>query len=155
LLCGGGGKTDVIVAAEGGLIIGHAMAVHSTRPDGIRVADVGMVVADEWQGRGVGSALLRILIGRAHARGAMVAVLDVLAENRRVLAIIGRRWPDACYDRSADAVTIQARLPSTQETRLPSTQEKGPHRDATRQAGQHQAAPVPVGRSRHLRRCGA
>ena len=78
-----------------------------------------MVVAGEWQGRGVGSALPRILIGRAQARGAMVAVMDVLAENRRVLALIGSRWPDACYDRSADAVTIQAPAEHARERSAP------------------------------------
>ncbi len=155
VLSGGADNTDVIVAGAGDLIVGHAMAVHSMRPDGLRRADIGVVVADEWQDQGIGSALLRILIGRAHARGATVAAMDVLAENRRVLDLIGRRWPDACYDRSADTVTIHAHLSSTHQNRPSSAEEKGPHRDEGRHAGQHPATPVPVGRSRHLRGCGA
>jgi hypothetical protein len=36
--------------------------------------------------------------------------MDVLAENQRVLAMIAVRWPAARHDRSAESVTVHARL---------------------------------------------
>ena len=41
------------------------MAVDRTAPDGGRITDIGVVVADRWQHRGVGSALLGRVIARA------------------------------------------------------------------------------------------
>lgn len=109
-LAGGRRGVDALVATRNGAIIGHAMAADTTAPDGAAVAEIGVVVADAWQGRGVGSRLLRTLAGRARARGATALAMDVLAENQRVLAMIAARWPDARHDRSAATVTVHARL---------------------------------------------
>ena len=57
-------------------------------PDASRTADVGVVVADAWQRRGVGALLMRALIARAQARGVTALAMDVLPGNRRVLAMI-------------------------------------------------------------------
>ena len=72
--------------------------------------EIGVVVADAWQGRGVGSGLVSALASRARARGATTLVMEVMAENRQVLAMIAGRWPDARHDRSAAYVTVHARL---------------------------------------------
>jgi hypothetical protein len=53
---------------------------------------------------------MRALAARARARGATTLVMDVLAENRRMLAMIARRWPDARHDRSGPYITVRARL---------------------------------------------
>jgi len=112
ILAGGGDNIDVVVAAQGdGAIIGHAMAVDTTKPDGACTTEIGVVVADAWQGRGIGSALVRTLTNRARGRGATTLVMDVLAENRPVLAMIARRWPDAHHQRCAAWVAISAELP--------------------------------------------
>ncbi len=109
ILAGGGDNIDVVVAARGdGAIVGHAMAVDATKPGGACTTEIGVVVADAWQGRGIGSALVRTLTARARARGATAVVMEVLAENRQVLAMIARRWPDAQHQRSAAWVTISA-----------------------------------------------
>ena len=76
----------------------------------MQTAHVGLVVADGPQRSGVGSALLRALLARAAARGAKVVVMDVLPANRRVLAMIGRRWPGARYEFAPDSVTVRALL---------------------------------------------
>ena len=64
-MCGAGLTTDVLVATDdqagGGAVIGHAMAADSIAPDGSRVTDIGLVVADRWQHHGVGSDLLSCL----------------------------------------------------------------------------------------------
>ena len=69
-----------------------------------------MVVADAWQGRGVGAALMRALVRRAQARGVTGVSMDVLPSNRAVLAMITSHWAAARTDRSADSVTVQIQL---------------------------------------------
>ena len=79
---------DALVATRNGAIIGHAMAVDTRRSPGAAATEIGVVVADAWQGRGVGSGLIRALAARAQARGATTLAMEVMAENRRVLAMI-------------------------------------------------------------------
>ena len=110
-LTGAGGRTDVLIATDGrGAVIGHAMATDRTADDGRHLSDLGLVVADGWQGRGVGSALMTELAERAAGRGTDELVMDVLPGNTRMLAIAGRRWPGARREYNADSVTIRARL---------------------------------------------
>jgi GNAT superfamily N-acetyltransferase len=110
VLAGQRPDADALVATRNGEIIGHAMAVHTAGPPGAAATEIGIVVADAWQGRGVGSRLIRALASRARARGATALAMEVMAENRRVLAMIADRWPDARYDRSGAYVTVHARL---------------------------------------------
>src|SRR5215831_4594108 len=110
ILAGGRPGADALVATRNGAIIGHAMAVDTTSPCGDRMAEIGVVVADAWQSQGVGSGLMRTLVARAEARGATGVVMEVMAENRRMLSMIARQWPGARHDQSAAYVTVQARL---------------------------------------------
>jgi ribosomal protein S18 acetylase RimI-like enzyme len=100
-----------VVATEHEAIIGHAMAACVPGPDGTRMAHIGLVVTDAWQGQGVGSALMRVLTATTQARGASTMVMDVLPENRQALTMIADHWPAAQYDHCADYVTIRAELP--------------------------------------------
>jgi ribosomal protein S18 acetylase RimI-like enzyme len=109
-LSGEAENVDAVVATEAGAIVGHAMAADATGPGGTRVAEIGVAVTDTRQGQGVGSALTRELAARAMARGATALAMDVLAENRQVMAMIGDHWPAAHYDRSGPYVTIYAGL---------------------------------------------
>jgi GNAT superfamily N-acetyltransferase len=109
-MCGAGRTTDALVAAEGATVIGHAMAADAAGPDGA-VADIGLVVADRWQRKGIGSAMLDCLAARATARGVSALAMDVLPENRQMLAVISRIWPDATYQFAPDAVSVQVSLP--------------------------------------------
>ena len=55
-------------------------------------ADIGLLVEDDWQRRGVGTALLSALVRRIRERGFRFLRADVLDENRfalRVLACLG------------------------------------------------------------------
>jgi GNAT superfamily N-acetyltransferase len=109
-LGGTAGQADVLVAVHHGVIIGHAMAVDQGGRDAGLVTDVGVVVADAWQRRGVGAALMRALLGRAQARGVTEVSMDVLPSNRAVLAMITKHWTAARTARSADSVTVQIQL---------------------------------------------
>ena len=130
LMVGKPAHVDAIVAVADGVIVGHAMAAdrpapgdaggpgHPGRPGGLRATDVGVVVADAWQRRGVGAALMRALISRAQARGVPALAMDVLPGNRRVLAMIAGHWPEAAIGRSPDGVDVRIPLPPYQP-RLP------------------------------------
>ena len=104
------GALDAVIAVAGGVIIGHAMAADRAASRGDRMTDIGVVVADAWQGGGIGSALVRALIARAQARGVTAVVMDVLPGNHKVLAMIARRWPAARTGHAPDYVTIEIRL---------------------------------------------
>jgi GNAT superfamily N-acetyltransferase len=112
ILAGGAAETDVLVATAGEVIIGHAMAGDRAGPGGGRQTEIGVVVADGFRGRGVGSALVRRLIARARRRGATAMVMEVLAENRQVLTMIGDHWPVLSQDHTGAYITIRAGLPA-------------------------------------------
>jgi len=128
MLAGGGDHIDAVVAVEDGAIIGHAMASDMTGPGGSHVTEIGVVVTDARQGRGIGSALLRTLAARAQARGVTAATMDVLAENRQVLAMIAHYWPTARQDRSGPYITIHARLPQPGRSPVPHPVQNRPRR---------------------------
>ena len=128
-LGGTAGQADVLVAVRGGVIIGHAMAVDQASPEAGLITDIGVVVADAWQGRGVGAALMRALVGRAQARGVTGVSMDVLPSNRAVLAMITSHWKAARLVRSSDSVTVQIQL-------LP----QQPQRQLAATAASHRAA---------------
>ena len=113
----GGDNADAVVATGHGAIIGHGIAADRRCPGGTTITEIGVVVADTWQGRGVGSALVRALISAAEARGAAIVAMDVLPGNQRVLAMLASHWPAASIDHSADSIIFRARLPQHATTR--------------------------------------
>jgi len=110
-LAGFADNIDALVAVRADVIVGHAMAVDRDESRGTRVTDIGLVVHDAWQGRGVGSALMRALVTGAQARGVSTLEMDVLDGNRQVLAMITGHWPAACVDHNSDGFAIRVRLP--------------------------------------------
>jgi len=120
ILAGGDARTDALVATCDGVIIGHAMAADRPGPGGAVPTEIGVVVADAYQGRGVGAALMRQLVGRARARGATTMVMEVLAENRQVLGMIADHWQVMREERSGAYTTIWAPLPLDQWQEEPS-----------------------------------
>jgi len=122
ILTGGAGCTDALVATENGVIIGHAMASDATGRGGTRRTEIGVVVGDGRRGMGVGSALVRCLVARAHARGATTVVMEVLAENRQVITMITDHWPVTHRDQSGAYLTIHARIPEPGNHERPALQ---------------------------------
>jgi GNAT superfamily N-acetyltransferase len=125
LLSGQPAGVHAVVAVADGVIVGHAMAVDRPAPGGgqgpgqDRATDIGVVVADAWQGRGVGSALMRALVGQAEARGVASLAMDVLHVNRQVLGMILGHWPAAAIDHSRDSLSIRIPLMPDQPERPP------------------------------------
>ncbi len=146
LLSGRPANVDAIVAIADGVIVGHAMAADLPAricPDASRITDVGVVVADAWQRRGVGALLMRALISRAQARGVTALAMDVLPGNRRVLAMILSHWPDAAVGHSPDGLDIRIALPPARprETAQPQPTARPPEA-----VGKQFRPLVPVGR---------
>ncbi len=106
VLCGRTGADILLIADRNGAVIAHGMAA-DTPVTGELASNVGLVVADRWQQQGLGTLLLRTLIGRASRRGIGSLVLDVLPANDRMLGIVSRWWPDAPRQLTPDAVVIR------------------------------------------------
>ena len=97
-------RRDALLAVRGELLVGHAM---SYRGEGTDV-EIAVVVGDEWQGQGLGARLVRRLLHRASAGGARTLGMDVLGDNRKVLAMIRRAWPEATMKVSSGTVQVAA-----------------------------------------------
>ena len=76
----------VLVAEAGGVPVGQ-LGLHLA-PYG--VADLGMLVAAGWRGRGVGTALLAEAVRRARAAGAHKIALQVWPHNTAAIALYER-----------------------------------------------------------------
>jgi len=74
-----------LVAESGSDVIGVA---RYERTDDPNVVELGLVVADEWQNRGLGRILLREILETAGRNGIHKFRADVLAENRRMLYLL-------------------------------------------------------------------
>ena len=95
-----------VLALRGKQIVGHAHAVAS--PDG-STAELGVVVADEWQGKGIGPRLARALLETGPADTAVDLELLVLAWNARARSMINGLWPDAVGDSDGELIHYRVR----------------------------------------------
>ena len=78
------------------------------RPD---TAEAAVTVIDDWQGRGVGTALLDLLAERARAEGVVRFTALLLAENRDMLEVLEALGPLKVVDRQSGTIEIEAELP--------------------------------------------
>ncbi|MGW4795458.1 N-acetyltransferase family protein [Nonomuraea sp. NPDC004297] len=100
-------RRDALVATtECGEIAGHAMSFRGDDTD----VEIAVVVADAWQGRGLGPKLVDALLLRAVVRGARTVGMDVLGENRRALRLVRRFWPDARMKVVSGCVEVTAMI---------------------------------------------
>ena len=111
-LCGTTGRADVLLVTDSeGTVIAHGMAADEPAREGLE-SSIGLVVADDWQRRGLGTVLLRTLTARAARRGVGSLVLEVLPDNHVMLGIISRRWPGAPVERTPDALVYRPAIRS-------------------------------------------
>lgn len=75
---------ESLVAVAGTRIVGHAM--YAVSPGG-REAEVGILVEDGWQSKGIGRLLLAALARGARRRGIATFSGEVLGENRRAVGL--------------------------------------------------------------------
>lgn len=81
---------EAVVAVQDGELVGVARYF---RWPGTTSAELAVVVADDWQGQGIGTRLLSSLGELARAEGIERFTLTMQADNRAVLALVGRFWP--------------------------------------------------------------
>ena len=100
----------VALDAATGVGIGVARFVRSVeRPDS---AEVAVAVVDDWHGRGVGTALLALLIDRARGEGVERFTGLVLAQNRPVFDLLGTFGDVQVQHREHGTVEVVVPLPA-------------------------------------------
>jgi GNAT superfamily N-acetyltransferase len=79
---------EALVAISDGEIVGVARfdRVHGS-PEAEAEAEVAFVVADDWQGLGLGTALFERLVRRGRAAGITRFVAETLPHNERMIAV--------------------------------------------------------------------
>jgi GNAT superfamily N-acetyltransferase len=74
------------------------------------VAEAAIAVADEWQGRGVASVLLRALAERAREEGIESFLATMLRDNRRVVDLFARLGPLRAERMDQGTIEIEVEL---------------------------------------------
>jgi acetyltransferase len=85
------------------------VARYFTNPDG-ETAEFALVVADEWQHRGLGTRLMSCLIDAARERGLKSIQGEVLANNVKMLGLM-KKLAFACRTNADDPTIIVAEKP--------------------------------------------
>jgi RimJ/RimL family protein N-acetyltransferase len=89
-----------------------AVARYVREPDDPEVAEAAVTVADDWHGRGLGTAMLRELAERAREEDVKRFTAYVLARNDDMIDMLFRMGPAKVIDRQNGAVQIEAELPA-------------------------------------------
>ena len=95
-------RRTVVLAVAGAEVVGVA---DTTLVDGGRAVELGVVLADRWQRRGLGWQLCAAALVPALDRGVPVLRAHTLPDNARVARILRRRWPDGA-PRFADGTLV-------------------------------------------------
>ena len=77
-----------------------------------RIAEAAVVVDDDWQGRGLGTALCRLLAERAREEGVERFDATLLAGNHRMLHLIDSLGPSRVVGRDGPTITVEVDLPA-------------------------------------------
>jgi GNAT superfamily N-acetyltransferase len=107
---------EAIVALDP--VSGHGVGVarfvrRADRPD---VAEAAVTVADDWQGRGLGTLLLDALAARGREEGIATFTGTLLATNREMLDVLRRVARVRVVDRDTGTVEVEIDVPSAGET---------------------------------------
>lgn len=81
-------------------------------PDRPDTAEAAVTVVDDWQGRGLGTALLELLADRARSERIACFQALLLAENHKMLDLFESLGPVRVVDRQLGTVEIEAELPA-------------------------------------------
>ncbi|MFE3320707.1 GNAT family N-acetyltransferase [Nocardia sp. NPDC059195] len=105
-----------LVAVLGTAIIGVARYELLARP-GPRAAEVAFVIADEHQGRGLGSVLLEHLAGAAAENEVVAFVAEVLAENEAMITVFREAGYQLQRSRDGSEVHLEFAIDPTEALR--------------------------------------
>lgn len=102
---------EALIATDRATGVGVGVARFVRSEDDPAVAELAVAVTDDWQGRGVGTALLRSLTDRAREEGVERFSATVLEQNRPILELLERLGPVELHAREAGAVELEVELP--------------------------------------------
>jgi GNAT superfamily N-acetyltransferase len=102
---------EALVAVEPGTEHGIGVARFVRSEADPEVAEFAVAVADDWQSRGVGTALIHRLTERAREEGIRRFSGSILEENRPMLELADELGDVRVRDRAAGAVDIEVELP--------------------------------------------
>jgi GNAT superfamily N-acetyltransferase len=103
-----------VVAHVGRSLVGHGVW---RRAGATSVAEIGLVVTDTHQGRGIGTALAAALLDDLAARGVERVEVYTSASNQAVTRMVTRYVPDAARDHDGTIVTYHFSTPAGATTR--------------------------------------
>jgi GNAT superfamily N-acetyltransferase len=102
---------DAVVVRYGDGLHVAGLASVVARPGDPRAAELGVLVADGWQGRGLGRSMVETLVSRAARRGAEELAASVLPHRSGLLLALGRRLELTALEPDVDYVTGSYRIP--------------------------------------------
>jgi GNAT superfamily N-acetyltransferase len=100
---------DALVLTHGPATVALASARRVEDP-GETAVEVGLLVEDAWQGRGLGTLLLTSLAARARRRGIVLLRCDVLAARQHLVEVVRRTLGPVAVRRDGIAVHVEVRL---------------------------------------------
>ncbi len=89
---------------------GIGVARYVRLEDGVS-ADAAVTVVDDWQGRGLGTALCTLLAERARQEGVRRFVSLLLATNEQMLDVLAALGPARITSRSSGTVEVEVEVP--------------------------------------------
>ncbi len=94
-------EDSVLIALGSASLVTDALAA---------TVEIGLIVQDDWQRRGIGSALLQRLADRARERGVTDLRVQLRFEDRRLLAALRRRFGQPRVAQHGDVYTAEFSL---------------------------------------------
>jgi GNAT superfamily N-acetyltransferase len=91
---------------------GVGLARYVRHPERPEVAELALTVADDWQGKGVGTSLLEALCARARAAGISSFTALMLATNTTMMDLLEQLGPVRIVDRETGTVEVEVPNPT-------------------------------------------
>jgi GNAT superfamily N-acetyltransferase len=112
---------EAVVALVGDEVVG--VARYDRSPDDRSVAEVAVLVEDDWQGVGLGRQLLSAVADRARRQGVRTLTATVQADNDRMVWLIRRLFPGSTMTVEDSVYEIRSPLdgPRIDSPRPPAT----------------------------------
>jgi GNAT superfamily N-acetyltransferase len=101
---------EALVALDAATGKGVGVARYVRDPERPMRAEAAVTVADDWQGRGVGTLLLELLSARAREEGVTSFTALMLATNTEMMDLLESIGPVEVLDRDAGTVEVETPL---------------------------------------------